>query len=383
MRHIRAIGLGAFVALALAAFPAGAAASGGLEADSYPTVLTGGNTGSHAFSTGGGTNSCGGASLGESVLLGQSGTVAMSPSWVSCTSAFQANGCKFELHAGTENSFDIGPNGCGPMTTQIGTCKVFIGSQTGLPATYANTGAGTSASVTISSVANGITYTQEGVSCSKGPLKDGQYAGTWSLKGKTPGGAAVGIRATDGFNGFFVANKQFEAEKYPIAVSGPQDVAEPFTLSMLGSWTITCTTAQFSAELTKATNSLGVGATFAGCTHSGEEVTIAMNSCYFAHGVTGTLNPETSFGTLGIGCAKEGDFIEVNDPGFCVAKFAAQKPSGSSALYTTAGSGNNRYVTTRSNTSANLAYTTESICSLSGKNRTDGKISMKFSLRGP
>lgn len=395
MRRIRVLGLAAVTALALAALPTAASASGGLEADSYPTGLFVDSVGTHTFHIPpAGFNYC---SLSDlefyGALKGPSGTITAMPYWKSCTAPTQANGCKFEFHPGTGNSFDIGPPGCSPITTKMGgsSCTIQIGSQTGLPATYENVGEGKTASVVIDVSVGTIEYTKSGSFCVKGPFKDGHYSGEWKFSGYDAVNPAieVGIRATDGFNGFFMAGKKseneaeqprFEAEKFPIAVSGQQDAGSPLTLSLIGS-PMTCGSAQFSSEPTKATSTLAVAASLTNCVWEKEKVVVAMNSCYFAYNVTQAFTENFIYiGGLGIGCAKEGDAIEVIWPN-CTVRFSSQGPTGS-MLYLNGGSGSSRAVQVGTQAPASFSSTRKGLCEFFGKTGTE-KFSASFVLQGP
>lgn len=303
------------MALVLTAFPAGASATGGLEADSYPTLLQAGNTTVHTFTDAGSTNTCKTSLLGEGVLEGPSATVVMSPYWAECTASVSPGSCKFEFHAGSENSFDIGPPGCGPIKTQVGKCTMSIGSQSGLPASYVNAGVGKSAYILVDVKAAGFTFTREGTGCTKGTF-NGQYSGEWKLKGTVPAGAENGIRATDGFPvGFFLAGAKsekeaeqprFEAEKYPTSLQGEQIPGTNFKLDG-----IVCQDTQLSAEATKSTAGLVVEANYTKCEAPGvgAAATLQMNSCHYVFNLANSGPPYT--GTSQLACEKEGDGIEI------------------------------------------------------------------------
>ncbi len=379
MKRIRYLGLGAAMVLALIAFPAGASASGGIEADSYPAEITAGPTVESTFNRLGeaGVVTCSqGPYFYGDQLTGPTDTAAMSvdSNWI-CgegKSKLVANGCKFEFHPGSENSFDIGPPGCGPITGLAfsGSCIVSIGAQVGMPASFENVVTSGHERIAIS-VATNLKYVRETGTCQKEGTA--QFTGQWEVVGGDGFGNPVDIRATDAFNGFFVANNQFEAEKFPISLAGQQEAGNPFLLTLSGG-KISCATAQFSSEATKATSSLSVGATLSGCAViGGSAVTVNMHSCYFTQSVS-----SFPFGKLGIGCAKEGDSIEFIWPN-CTATFAAQSPVNL-ASYQNLGSGTERSVHV-SDKAEGLSYTyVAGICQFLGKKQTNGALSVGYTL---
>lgn len=328
MKRIRDIGLLASMVLALGVFPGMASATGGLESEIENTTLLAQDFNGHTFyspALGLGT-SCGVSEIEASMKSSRSATVVGSPAWSSCTwTNIKANGCKFEFHPGSENSVDIGPPGCGPMTTTISSCEVTIGSKAGLPATYTNAGGGGEASVIADLAVSGIPYkVKKSLGCAEVSAENGTYSGEWDIQGFEASSPPrqVGIHATDGFVGFYLAGKQsekeaeqprFEAEEYPVDVSGAQDPADKLELAFPArSSFIQCDVALFDAEPSSATSDLAVQATYSGCKAASEAitaVTVTMNSCDYGLDVNNAGPPYV--GDADVSCSSEGDAIKV------------------------------------------------------------------------
>lgn len=328
MRRIRALGLAAVAALALTVLPASASAFGGLEADKYPVFLLAEDVSEGqtiGFYDGVSTQFCTNVEAKfEAALKGPSGTVVASPTWKGCSFPITANGCKFEFHPGSEDSFDIGPPGCGPITTEDEFCKYAIGAQTGLPATYKNVGTGSSAKVMIEIDTDEIEYTISGFICGKGTYTDGEYEGAWEVMAGSENGMPVGIHAVDQFpTGFFITGKaaekeaeqpRFSAEKYPTVIRGGQVEAHEFIPSVSALYGygegLQCEDVGFDTEVTGSTATLSVAASYTGCDVIVHEfpTTINMNSCRYVFNLLNIGPPYA--GTMDIVCTKEGDAIE-------------------------------------------------------------------------
>lgn len=387
MKNRRALWLLLAALFALTAFPAAASASGGIEADSYPTTINGTAKGQQSFVVGTATpTTCSMGALEEAPAISEPAAVVKAkPVWASCSETVSNAGCKLEFRAGTENSFDIGPAGCGPITVKVAGCSLSVGAQTGKAATYENVGSGSGASVRVK-IGVALKYTGDGkLGCPSGSAEDLSYIGEWELYGRSNVGNEVGIHAVDGFNGFFMASgpARFDAEELPISVAGSQEASSPFTISLNGG-KVTCNAAQFSATLSQATSNLPVNASLSDCAFGGQTgIVVDMNSCYFSYSAKFTspfFHGETS-----IGCSEPGDAIEVVWPqgGYCVAKFASQSPGGGSNLYLNQGSGASRYVKFLTGGSAKFAYTREGFCQILGKNGSNGNFTGNFELHGP
>jgi hypothetical protein len=388
MRHVRTLGLAVFAALALLAFPSLASAAGGIEADSYPVKYESIGATQYFGFPGLSPVECTQA-LMEGSASGPVGTLSTSVGMKCGGKALSMGSCKFELHPGSENTVDIGPPGCGPITgLVVSGCEISIPAQTGLPATFANVLSG-GKEVVVLKISTEIKYTTK--SCAYTGLA---YQGEWEIKGyNSVTLVQTNTRSKDGFNGLFIAGKKseseaeqpkFTAEKYPNPINGSLNSSSKFTFTMIGGYKVVCSSGQFSAELAKASASLPVGTTLSSCLYGESAAAVAMNSCSFTYGVSNinVFPPIVYKGTVGISCSKEGDFVELKFAG-CVAKMPAQSPT-STVNYTNQGSGSTRSISVGSTTAEKLSYTYEvGGCTLFGKNHSDGSISGgSFTLRG-
>lgn len=117
------------------------------------------------------------------------------------------NGCGFEFdpgygsHGSFEGEFDIGPPGCGPITTNMGSCPVSIPSQIGNDASYTNEGTGAGETVRIHLEADDLRYSSSGGPfCSNEPnASDGALNGTWLMQAKSYG-EQTGVFVTPAFH---------------------------------------------------------------------------------------------------------------------------------------------------------------------------------------
>lgn len=306
MKRIRNIGLAVLAALALNVI-AGASSAGasGFEADSYPATVEGSPTDESFLQLGGLSAICAGQKLSGSELGFPYESLEATPSDTTCTSfttghPLKANGCKLTLQPGTETSpgtfagtVAIGPSGCGPITLTVKSrCISEIGAQSGLKATYQNTGAGSTATIAVTLNTKELTYTNthlSGVGCTKGTFSNGQWRAYWSLKG-TANENQVGIRAAAklptliGVHGeeseVEAEQPRFEAAKYPVALSGSQDPAQPHTFGFK-SGKASCENASFGSEAFGPTTELSVSAAYTGsCVTLGfAGGSISMNGC--------------------------------------------------------------------------------------------------------
>lgn len=357
MRTLKALCL---VALTIAALPAVASASGGLEAEKYPADLLGHDLLGHEFNFPSISASTGCESDIAATLAKRSGTVAADVVWSGCNPySVKANSCKLEFHPGSESSFDIGPPGCGPITTTIaGYCAISIGAQTGLPATYTNLGQGNTATVRIAVDVNNLKYTLKSSAewfCKSGTYTNGGYEGEWELEALDKDSSSVGITATDGPQGFFVAGEEsgeaakqprFEAEQYPAAISGSQDEAHQMAfVQQMGP--VTCGAVDLEAETAAKASALALDAAHSNCVNEGTEpTTVTMNSCRYSLQLLNSGPPYV--GEVDVLCTKEGDAIETtitNPLGTCRISTPAQTGIGGSVSVVNFGSGASRGVT--------------------------------------
>lgn len=330
MRRIRTLALGAVVALGLLAVPAGASAASGFEADK-PAALQGSSTG-FTLVTNVGEQSCTSPNLASEGTVSAASSLTMQVSNSTCSffgsnPALKMNGCKFIFRPGTKagesfnGSYDIGPPGCGPITYKYLDCTVSIGAQTGLAATYQNTGSGNKATVKITSGASGIVYTETGSFCEKqGASSNGQYKGTWTVSGNSSG-TQVGVRVVDPLQvGLFVSGKEgdpptLEAESYPATALVSQKKGWPFMLSLNAGY-VSCTETSLTAELTGSATEVQLDPSYGGCNALGfAGATIDMNSCHYVVSLLDVGPPYA--GSAEIACDQEGDAIEIVAGIFC------------------------------------------------------------------
>lgn len=275
--------------------------------------------------------------------------------------------------------------------------------KSGLPATYANSGTGTEASVSISAKAEGLKETFTGPagclvhgSGESGALivKEG-----WKVNA-SQGGVATGVHVSDTF-GLYLAGEssaekakqpRLEAEKYPAAISGSQSATSLPKWKMVGS-TAQCGEAQFKGEALGATAELSVTPTYGKCVDGTLPAQIKMHGCHLVYHLL-NLGPPYA-GSMDIACASESEAIEVaiytsnkkleEDSPICIAAYGPQAGLTGVSLANT-GSGFERAVTASTSLSG-LKYTYTKISSFlcpsgAAGTYTDGTYSSGTTLRG-
>jgi hypothetical protein len=126
--------------------------------------------------------------------------------WLGSAVPMNMNGCHYELHPGygTKSSFagefDIGPPGCGPITTNLGMCQISIPAQIGRAAHFENEGTGTGRKVKVNLEVEDLRYTQNSGACATGTKSDGAYSGTWQIQGKNKLNEAVPVYVNPLYN---------------------------------------------------------------------------------------------------------------------------------------------------------------------------------------
>ncbi len=400
MKRIRRLGLAALLPLALLILPGIASASGGVEADKYPLHfrITAEEPNSVWFGVEGEANPsyCGKTLIGGGEIAGPSATMG-GITGLSCHEVggsekeLKMNGCSFELRPGSENSANVGPPGCGPITelkVEACTSPISIPAQTGVPATYENVIALGAEAVKVRLISAYLKFTGTG-NCAAGGIVG--FNGNWTFNGYD-GAMLDNIRSTDGFDGLYIAGKKseteaeqpkFTSETYPNPVTGSLNSGSAVKFNLgSGNWPVTCSAASFSSALTAASAVLPLTAGLTNCiAFENEAVSVAMHSCTFKYGVSNISSPYK--GTLGIGCTSPGDSIELKSAG-CTAKIPAQSPATSTASYENQGSGRTRSILVNSSSVEKLSYTFEKFpCELLGKEHTDGKLTIgAATLRG-
>jgi hypothetical protein len=408
MKILKNLSLVVFATLALMALPSTASALPGFIADEYPATYEGEINGNHVFGLNFGTFECNGPNFGSGAG-GSSRTMTSSLAGGTCTMfsstvAFNTNGCQLTYNPGTESSkgifqgtFDIGPTGCGPMKIDSGWCKVSIGAQSNLKATYENVGTGSQAKVKIYAGVTGLKYTQSQTNfdgCVNGTFQNGTWNGGWTVSAKRPGvEQAIGMRVAEMRKGIYLTGQEsnqkesqpkLEAESYPVKILGTQDAADKL-LWGFDAGTAQCESAQLETQAAKSTAELASAAQFGGCTalnFAPGGVSIVMNSCKFALSVLNAGPPYT--GALGIACSKEGDKIEVKTPG-CIVTIGAQAGHPGLSL-SNQGSGFERHIAVDANV-AGIKYSEINkgifpTCVNGGKTSENGTLSGGVTLEG-
>jgi len=323
MRRIKSLGLGALMALALLAVPAGASATGGIEADSYPVTLKGESAkGSHklSFSWFASQKTCP-FYLEDDIEQPSPAIVA---DWIlggDCKE-FNANGCKLQFHPGTQNTFGFGPAGCGPVKFKINGCQVGVSPQT-LPATFTNTGEGSNAKLVVGTKTS-FTWTSESsvVGCpTKGNIYKDTIEGTWEIKGFDKAGNQVGIEATDlPYSGFFIAGgseteARFEAERYPLPILGALQPKGALTFYSDGQEDgVQCSVAELDGDMASASTEVFLTAQYGGCKslNDGFSATMSMSGCSYALGLDSVGPPYV--GDFALACSGGASLKVVVDP---------------------------------------------------------------------
>lgn len=373
MKRARILGVAAVMALALTAVAgASSASASGFIGQSYPSYFKGAGIGTHSFTTIMGESNCQPGTLTESANSGFE-TFAADLSGTKCQSnAFNMNGCKFILHPGAANgagTFDIGPAGCGPITTTITGCEMKISAQNGLAANFQNGGSGSTATVTVTASATGLKYsTASGCPGGAATYTDGKYSGTWELKNYTNAAytSQQGVRVAYTPTGLFSGGGAVEAESYPAAIVGSQlSSAKPFKFTT-SAGTTKCTGVQLHNESAAATGEVALDVENTGCLAFGMTASLEMKSCKYV----------LVAGGISLVCSKLGDGLVINTSG-CTVTIPPQ--SLGSVTYENIGKGISRYVSATASGTGISYTTTGGACGASGSNGTFGG---PFELKG-
>lgn len=351
MKRIQNLTIAAMTALVLtAALGVSSAAAAGFTADKYPATVEAEPTQTLSFSTGVLPSiDCSQPKWQGQITAAQSPQVSVEP-WetiLSCSSAsywgsstLETKGCSFTFTPGVsggKGTIGITPGGCGPMHLRntLHNCDYQLAPQTVSMDPLTNVGSPSAVQATVAVVFH---YTQTtGCGAKEGSMR---LETQWRLKAFVEG-AQVGMYVNK--NGLSFNKGLFEAEAYPVAVSGVQDAANKHTLKFGAVAPVKCETTKLDGELAAASAQLSVGASYGGC---GQVIAgvlkldvIEMNSCRYA------LN---GAGTVDVACSKGGDSIVVNlykegteGTLLCQWKIAAQTGLKSVA-YSTVGAGSGR-----------------------------------------
>jgi len=310
MRRIKSLGLGALMALALLAVPAGASATGGIEAEKHSIALKSNHAQMWWSKT-----SCGGP-LATSTVAGPMTSTAPLGVPTNC-SQVTANNCKIEYWLGSESAIGIGPAGCGAMKYKGSSCNWLIEPQK-VPAGGggSNFGSGDEESIYVNVSATLILTLENSGSCGeKGAKSSIWLSSEFELNGYNGYNPSqqIGIRAVDAFpQGVYVfgegSQPQFFAEHFPGTISANSD---QFKFVSAGGFEMSCGKGSVAeVELSGAAQDLELTPSYKNCTGSfGSKVTVDMNSCHYGLDLDNSGAPYS--GDLDIACASEGDKVEL------------------------------------------------------------------------
>jgi hypothetical protein len=365
VKRIKLLLLAALGALALtASMGASAASASGIAFGAYPATANGEGTG-FTFTFGGGKwIGCNSATYDSGAVTGATETLPTTVGASECTGDLEGkvtvkmNGCKFNYHPAVgAGSFDIGPIGCGPITTEGNSCSRSIFSGSGFAATFSNEGS--PSKVRIEHKATGLQYAVTKGSkavCGSG----GAFAltGTGVLKGFNGAGTQVDAQVVPG-TGLYMTGKEsgeagsqpkFEAEKYPVTIGGAQDPTNKLKLVIGGNRTVECQEVYSKSAASGATAQLTLSTEFNGCTLTvlGSTVSAAVktNGCNL---VLHALNAGPPYsGSIDVACGNEGEAIEIDTyaQGSTICTYKISPQSGLTGVgLSNVGSGNERGVT--------------------------------------
>ncbi len=352
MKRMKTMALAvAITAMLTATVGAAGASASGFVAGSYPAELKAAPTATHYITTKSTSMQCEPFTF-RSSMSGPSESISSGLTegtcWQGIVSApINMGSCNFTLKPGSggtgTGTISIGPAGCGPITIK-GPCQISIPAQTGLSATYSNTGSGTTAKVEISVNASGLVYTQGSGCASEGTYSDGSWKGTWALSATDLSGNSTSISVSSTLpNGLFLSGKEsgeasqqprLEAEHYPATFTSEIASAHVFTTNP---GVVSCKSVGFSGTLSGSSNTFSATPAYGKCT---TETPVVMNSCRYVLHVSNAGPPYV--GTADVSCTSGGDAIEIRIPG-CTVKIGAQ--SGLSGVtYTNEGTASSRKV---------------------------------------
>ncbi len=353
MRKIRSLILASFAVAALAVLPSAALASAGspgVSADSYPATLHGSQSGYLSLRLGAGSTLCYGmtfeGTLAEKSAVATASTVK-DPTCNLGIDHLRLNGCKIEIQPSGAGSVGIGPAKCGtPEFSVEGCAGLTLPVPSKIHATYENVGG----HIVVNINDNEVEYVSNGAGCkSKGTHTDLAISGSLEVTATNAENKSIGTKVTTG--GLYVggvSEPRLEAAEYPVNVVGER-LQAPFVhqIKLLETkdaegateLKVTCEAAAYSGgELTGASSSLSLTASYSGCSLSGylsAPVTVDMRSCHYGYsGFEYSEAGEGYFGESEIACSKAGDYIKVTDSEIgCYVKISPQKINAKEARF--------------------------------------------------
>jgi hypothetical protein len=177
-------------------------AASGFQAESYPLALNGATYTTLTLGGSFGPSECGEtgfvSEISEPVEALSGYSLSAKCALFGISVALKANGCRLEFHPGFRegSSFAgeavIAPAGCGPITFEGAGCKISYPAQSGLAASFENSGSGSTAKVLVSMNARDVHYVSAGgPACPAGTYHNGTITGTWQILGSSGGSISV------------------------------------------------------------------------------------------------------------------------------------------------------------------------------------------------
>lgn len=402
MKKIKGLALAAVVVAALAAFPAGASASGAFSATEYPATVKGSQEGALTFKFGGVSLSCINEPLTFSATLKQ--VEALTSSSITnpgCgLQSVNTNGCQLKFNPGSR-TVDIVPAGCGPVVLTTPACyyqPIEVPAQNGIAAEFENAGSGSSASVNVTLKGEGLEYTSKSTSCvSKGTYHDLSISGKLAISATNASKSSDGVSVLSGLflegGSLGTGEPRIAAPVYPVHVVG-----ERFDLAKEGQTTlfedpsghsVTCKTVTYDGGTLNAAvySELNVSAAVANCAWAGYEPTVKMGSCNYRLSNFNFSSGEPK-STAGIQCGA-GSAITISLGSGCSIELPAQtmgEPVGMTNPKWVSKWGGYESTVAVALAASDLDYTIKgSLCQLMGiktGSGENGKMHLDINLRG-
>lgn len=370
MKRIRTVFLAALAVLALAGVAGVSTASAArfVSETEYTAFKSSSASQQISFSPSGTVYECNGPSFsgtafGGSVAGGGYASKSFTSSSVSspaCVGGTMTwNSCQLTLHppsgaVGGTGTVDIGPSGCTPTKFQYFGCEFTIPAQSGLSATYENTGSGSGRKVWVVINTNSLEYTSlTNAGCgSIGTRKDGRWIAKFYLAGTNLAGTSPsGLRVAQLPVGFRVGGEKSENpseqphfvhewEMNPETLAGDISKEHRFAVNP-GIAAMTCKSGSFATVLTAPSTSLSLTTNYEPCDKFlGSVTTVKMNSCHYGLDLANSGPPYV--GTAEVVCGTEGDAIEFQVGTICTYELGPQVLG--SATYSNTGSLNEEKV---------------------------------------
>lgn len=387
MKRSKLLGMALAAVLSMLVIPSAAAASGGVEAETYPVSFRWEEEKPIRFSIPGATPAVcyeaggGGGESGPTDDLGSIIGMTCKQEGGSSEQQLEMNGCAFEFHPGS-SSFDVGPSGCGPITNIPLFCTDGIPAQTGLPATYESATSEGHEAIRVSVSEIDI---EVGAFCGGGTSRI-TFDGTWLVTGLNQNGEPVDISVSEEIKGFFVSGEESEieadqphfvpADNLYVNIHGSLNAGEDVTFNFEGI-DVTCGGAEFWGGMNEATTSKKFITALSECESNSEPASVEFHKCGLSYKLSNSDPVFGSYkGTIGIFCETEG-YVKLSTSGCSDLRIDPQSPSNSEALYTNAASGNEWFVEFGEASASGLSYSYLSgFCTLLGEKHTDGVLSV-------